>query len=97
VRLSDDAQAAAGICRSERSEEMMRAFTVSPLLKGYYTCQSCGYNPYIMVVAQNPDSVTAVDDALFSGLQGNFPGEPRHGIVRRDRFAQLHGFAVVRL
>ncbi len=30
MRPSDKAQAAAGICRSESSEEMMRAFTVAP-------------------------------------------------------------------
>jgi hypothetical protein len=39
------------------------------------------------------DSVTVGDDALFSGLQGDFPGEPRQGTVCRDRFAPLHGFS----
>lgn len=34
VRLSDNAQDAAGICRSESSEEMMRAFTVITFAEG---------------------------------------------------------------
>jgi menaquinone-dependent protoporphyrinogen oxidase len=45
----------------------------------------------------DPDFVAIGDGALFAGLQGDFPSEPRHGIVRLDGLAQLHGFAVVRL
>jgi hypothetical protein len=78
---------------------MMRVFTVTPFAQGILhlskpRAQSLHHDS--SGSGADPDSVAVGDDALFSGLQGDFPGESRHGIVRRDPFTQLHGFAAAR-
>jgi len=78
----------------------MRAFTVTPfaqLIVHLSKLRAQSLHHGSSGSGAELDSVTVGDDALFSGLQGDFPGVPRQGTVCRDRFAQLHGFVVVRL